>query len=353
MSIADRCRELAEQIAAADPPPMTIMEVCGTHSHAIGRYGIRQLLPERIRLISGPGCPVCVTADSDLDAIAQIADQGAVIATFGDMVRVIGPRGSLADARAAGADVRVMYSPMQSLDLAREYPDREVVLIGVGFETTTPTIAVTVSDAASAGLRNFSVYACHKLVPPALEALITDPDCRIDALLCPGHVSTIIGADAYGFIPRDHALPCAIAGFTPLDILLGVNSLVNQTVAGEPRVENCYPRAVQAEGNPKARAQVESVFSVADVDWRGLGMLHRSGLALRAEYSHLDARARFAIDPPIEIDRGPCICGEVLQGKALPTDCPAFGSACTPQSPIGPCMVSSEGSCAAAYRYGG
>ena len=174
-----------------------------------------------------------------------------------------------------------------------------------------------------------------------------------DALLCPGHVSTIIGADAYGFIPRDHALPCAIAGFTPLDILLGVNSLVNQTVAGEPQVDNCYPRAVQAEGNPKARAQVESVFSVADAHWRGLGMLPASGLALRTEYSHIDARTRFDLDPPIEIDRGPCICGEVLQGKALPTDCPAFGSACTPQSPIGPCMVSSEGSCAAAYRYGG
>jgi len=327
------------------------MEVCGTHSHAIARYGLKQLLPGQIRLISGPGCPVCVTPDADLDAIVQIADQNAIIATFGDMVRVVGPRGSLADARAQGADVRVLYSPMQSLELARQHPHRSVVLLGIGFETTTPGIAVTIAEAAAQRLRNFSVYCGHKLIPPAMEALVNDPECRIDAFLCPGHVSTIIGTHAYDFLADDYGIPCAVAGFAPTDIMEALHALVGQVQAGEARVANCYARAVQPQGNVTAQKQIAAVFEPADALWRGLGNIPNSGLRIRDEYGAFDALNQFRLEPPVERELGPCICGDVLQGKAAPTDCPAFGSACRPQSPVGPCMVSSEGSCAAVFKY--
>ena len=351
MSTLARCQELAATIAAAKPPPMTIMEVCGTHSHAIARYGLKQLLPDEVRFVSGPGCPVCVTADSDLDAIVQMAAQGAIIATFGDMVRVPGPRGSLAEARAAGADIRVLYSPLQSLQLARENPSRQVVLIGVGFETTIPSIAVTVSEAARQGLDNFSVYCAHKLVPPAMKALVEDPEAQIDAFLCPGHVSTIIGAAAYEFLASDYDIPCAIGGFGPTDILEAIFALVGQVKGATAYVHNCYTRAVQYEGNTLGQSQIAEVFAPADAEWRGLGVIPASGLRLRDEYSHLDARNRYELEPPVAYDPGPCICGDVLQGKALPAECPAYGTRCTPASPIGPCMVSSEGSCAAAFKY--
>ncbi len=351
VSVTARCQELAQLIAEAAPPPLTIMEVCGTHSHEIARYGLKQLLPDQVRLISGPGCPVCVTADSDLDAIVQIARQGAIIATFGDMVRVPGPRGSLAEARAAGADIRVLYSPMQSLELARHEPGREVVLLGIGFETTAPSIAVTISDAAAEGRDNLSVYCAHKLIPPAMAALVRDPESRIDAFLGPGHVSTIIGADAYSFLAEDYGIACAVAGFGPTDIMEAVYALVGQVKAGQAKVENCYTRAVQAEGNTVAQVQMAEVFEVTEADWRGLGTIPASGLRIREQFAGLDVRNRYQLEPPSEYDPGPCICGEVLQGKAPPTACPAFGSACTPQSPIGPCMVSSEGSCAAVFKY--
>lgn len=351
VNVIARCRELAQLIAEADPPPLTIMEVCGTHSHEIARYGLAQLLPDQVRLISGPGCPVCVTADGDLDAIVQIAQQGAIIATFGDMVRVPGPRGSLADARAAGADVRVLYSPMQSLEVARQNPDREVVLLGIGFETTAPSIAVTISDAAGEDLKNFSVHCAHKLIPPAMAALVEDPECRIDAFLCPGHVSTIIGTQAYDFLAEDYNIACAVAGFGPSDIMEAIYAIVGQIKGATSYVHNAYTRAVQVEGNTVAQAQMAALFEVADAEWRGLGTIPASGLRIGDEYAVFDARNRYELEPPIERDPGPCICGDVLQGKALPADCPAFGSACTPQSPIGPCMVSSEGSCAAVFKY--
>ncbi len=351
MSVAERIHETARQIAACNPPAFTIMEVCGTHSHAIARYGLKQLLPENIRLISGPGCPVCVTADEDLDRTVQLARQGAIIATFGDMVRVPGPLGSLADARANGADVRVLYSPVQSLELAEENPDREVVLLGIGFETTTPGIGIIISEARDKGLRNFSVYTTHKVMPPPMEALISDPASNIDAYLCPGHVSTIIGADAYKPLAEKHHVPCAVGGFEPTDIMDAIAALVEQVCAGVARVDNCYTRAVSAGGNPAAQAVMEKVFEPCDANWRGLGIIPESGLAIREEYTEFDAARRFDFEPAHQRDVGPCLCGDVLQGKAIPTDCPAFGTACTPQSPIGACMVSSEGSCAAVYRY--
>lgn len=348
---ADRCRELAEAIAQAAPPPMTIMEVCGTHSHAIARYGLSQLLPPQVRLVSGPGCPVCVTADEDLDAIVQIARQGAIIATFGDMVRVAGPRGSLADARAIGAQVQVLYSPIQSLQLAESNPERQVVLLGIGFETTTPAIAVTIAEAAARDLGNFSVYCAHKIIPPAMAVLAADPECGIDAFLCPGHVSTIIGSRAYESLVRQFGIPCAIGGFAPTEILEAVYALVLQVTSGQPRVDNCYSRVVQQEGNPTALAAIADAFEPADALWRGVGLIPGSGLQIADRYAHLDARSRFELEPALQRPLDGCLCGQVLQGKAVPIDCPAFGTTCTPQSPIGPCMVSSEGSCAAVYRY--
>lgn len=348
---ADRCHELAGLIAQADPPPMTVMEVCGTHSHAIARYGLAQLLPPQVRLVAGPGCPVCVTADEDLDAIAQIARQGAIIATFGDMVRVAGPRGSLADARAAGAAVQVLYSPMQSLQLAESNPDRQVMLLGIGFETTAPSIAVTITEAHDRGLDNLSVYCAHKVIPPAMAVLAADPECGINAFLCPGHVSTIIGSRAYDPLVEHYGIPCAVAGFAPSEILEAIHALVLQVVSGQARVDNCYPRAVQPQGNPTALQAIAHTFAPDDALWRGLGSIPATGLRIADRYAHLEARQRFELEPPLQRPADGCLCGQVLQGKAMPTDCPAFGTACTPQRPVGPCMVSSEGSCAAMYKY--
>lgn len=351
VKIAEKIHETARQIAAYAPPEMTIMEVCGTHSHAIARYGLKQLLPENIRLISGPGCPVCVTADEDLDRTVQIAQKGAIVATFGDMVRVPGPLGSLADARAHGADVRVLYSPVQALEVAAENPEREVVLLGIGFETTTPGIGIIISEAREKNLQNFSVYATHKVMPPPMEVLISDPESNIDAYLCPGHVSTIIGADAYKPLAKKYHVPCAVGGFEPTDIMEAIAALVEQVCSGVARVDNCYKRAVSAEGNLAALAVMEQVFEPCDANWRGLGIIPASGLAIREEFGKFDAAQRFDFEPTQQRGIGPCLCGDVLQGKAVPTDCPAFGTTCTPQSPIGACMVSSEGSCAAEYKY--
>ncbi|MFP3904973.1 MAG: hydrogenase formation protein HypD [Armatimonadota bacterium] len=349
--VAKRCREIAEELTGFDFSRLNIMEVCGTHAHSIARYGLEQLLPENITHICGPGCPVCVTHDDDLDAVVQIARQGAIIATFGDMMKVPGPRGSLGDARSAGADIRILYSPMQALEIAADNPDAEVVFLGIGFETTVPGVAVTVQTAAEQKLQNFSVYCSHKLIPPAMEVLVQDPECQIDAFMCPGHVSTIIGTHAYGFLAADYAIPCAVAGFGPVDIMEAVLALARQQAVGEAKVENCYTRAVQPEGNPKAREQMGVVFEPAEALWRGLGEMPQSGLAIRPEYSDYDAADRFSLQPPLERNVAGCLCGEVLQGKINPQSCPSFGTACTPDNPLGPCMVSSEGACAAAYKY--
>ncbi len=346
-------RYLLRQLHAEARAPLTVMEVCGTHTVAIARSGLRELLPEHIRLISGPGCPVCVTDDHDLDQVWALAlQEGVILATFGDMMRVPGTRGSLQEAKGRGADVRVVYSATDALALARENPAAEVVFLGVGFETTVPTVAVAVEQALAEGLENFSVFSLHKLVPPVLEALLEDPEVRIDAFINPGHVCTIIGSTPFEFVAAKYRKPCVITGFEPVDILEALLMIVRQHAEGRAEVEIQYRRAVRPEGNPVARAYIDKYFMPAAARWRGLGVVPASGLELRPEYRALDARTRFPL--AVEPGRRPrgCSCGEVLKGVKLPYECPLFGKACTPARPVGPCMVSSEGSCAAYYRYG-
>jgi len=329
------------------------MEVCGTHTMAIARFGLRDLLPDNVRLISGPGCPVCVTPKEYIDYALALAREPAVtVATFGDMMRVPGSSGTLLSARAAGADVRVTYSTREALALAVAAPARRVVFLAVGFETTAPTIAASVKAAAAKGVENYYVLVAHKLIPPAMRALCESDDLALDGFLCPAHVSAIIGARAYDFIPRDFGLACAVAGFEPVDILHGIYLLLRQYAEGTPRVDNGYARVVRAEGNRRAQEVLAEVFEVCDATWRGIGELAGSGLRLGEEYARFDARR--AMPPEVEEpvpDRG-CICGEILTGTKEPAACGLFGSRCTPETPVGPCMVSTEGTCAAAFKYG-
>ena len=334
----------------------TLMEVCGTHTMAIAKAGLRKLLPQSLRLISGPGCPVCVTPQSDIDAFIALGNEpGFILTTFGDMLRVPGSLGSLETARAKGDDVRIVYSPMDALVVAQQNPDRRIVFLAVGFETTTPAVALTVKTAAESGVENFLIYPAHKLIPPALEALASDPRLEINGFICPGHVSVIIGSDAYKPIAEGRRIPCVVAGFEPTDVLQAVLALARQIASGESRVESCYGRAVTPEGNAAARKAMAEVFEPCDAEWRGLGTIPLSGLALRDEYSCFDASSLPVVKEirsrHKEKNRG-CRCGEVLGGLIQPEDCVLFGSVCTPEFPVGPCMVSSEGACAAAYKYG-
>ncbi len=352
LRLREQVNRLAREIRKLARQPLQFMEVCGTHSHAVGRFGLKQLLPETITLLSGPGCPVCVTPTAEIDWALELADrEDTVVTTFGDMMRVPGSRQSLADLRAGGAQVQVVYSPMQALEVAEAHPNREVVFIAVGFETTAPTVAVTVKTAAERGLANFSILCCHKLIPPAMHALLSSGEVKLDGFLCPGHVSTVIGLAPYEEIIRAYRVPCVIAGFEAHDIMKGLRALVAQTVEGRAEVENEYARTVRPEGNPAARAAVAEVFEVCDATWRGLGLLPASGLRLREEYAQFDAARRFGLRPGDAQEHPLCHCGEILRGVTRPTECPAFGAACTPERPLGPCMVSSEGACAAAYRY--
>ncbi len=345
--IAAQGRELASRGRVAH-----IMEVCGSHTMAIGRYGIRALLPGNVRLVSGPGCPVCVTDPGYIDAAVELAGRGAIIATFGDMVRVPGSSSSLAACRAAGGDVRVCYSPSVAFDLAKAHPDREIVFLAVGFETTVAPLACLVDEAARGGTDNLSLLTAFKLVPPALGALLADPEVRIDAFLCPAHVSAIIGARAYEpFARGDTGVPCVIAGFEPLDILEGIRGILAQLLAGEARVENQYARVVRPDGNRSAQALMARYLEPADAAWRGIGVIPSSGLALRGEYGAFDAERKFGVTVPPGHQHAGCRCGDVLKGKLLPTGCRLFGKACTPDQPVGPCMVSAEGTCAAYYKY--
>jgi hydrogenase expression/formation protein HypD len=349
-----RIKELTaglRQTAESLRRPVQLMEVCGTHAHAVGRYGLRQLLPPGVRLISGPGCPVCVTTAGQIEQALHIARRGATVATFGDLMRVPAPSGSLAGVRAEGADVRVVYSPQQALELAREEPTREVVFVGVGFETTAPGVAAVVQEAAHARLSNFSVLSLHKLVPPALEALVASGEVRIDGFLCPGHVSVVIGSNSYQPLAEKYCVPCVVAGFEPEDILLGILLLLRQIAEGRAEVENAYPRAVRPEGNWKAQALLAAVFAPADVEWRGLGRVPASGLVLREELAWIDAARRYEVSGEASEEPPGCRCGEVLRGVVEPQQCPLFARACAPAHPVGPCMVSSEGTCAAAYKY--
>lgn len=353
-------RELVRAVAAAIAKEagkvgrrLSFMEVCGTHTVSIARSGLRALLPSSINLISGPGCPVCVTSARDIDrALAAARVKGAVVASFGDMLRVPGSSGSLETASEAGGEAVIVYSPLDALELARENPAKNVIFLGVGFETTAPAIAATVLEARSSGVKNFFVLPMLKTVPPALSALLSDPQCAVDGFLLPGHVSAVIGLAPYKSVLAKYKRPGVIAGFEAADILHGLRLLIDACAGGGCSVENAYPRAVREDGNPVAVGMVNSVFEPCDAHWRGLGMIPVSGLRFRKEFEGFDAAEVFNISASPAEEPAGCICGKVLSGKAAPADCSLFGGACTPSSPVGPCMVSSEGSCAASYNYG-
>lgn len=346
-------RGLIDAITASDPGrPVKIMEVCGTHTVSIAKNGLRAVMPEWLTLLSGPGCPVCVTANRDIDfAVAISRVPGVIVTTFGDMMKVPGSESSLAREKADGRDVRIVYSPLDAIEIAQNEPERQVVFVGVGFETTVPLIAAAILRAQAANLDNFSVLSSHKTVPDALGALVNDPDVAVDAFILPGHVSTIIGSQPYRFLAEKYGVPGVITGFEPIDMLQGIWMLVEQLKSGRAEIEIAYRRGVEPEGNPHARALVEQVFEPVDADWRGIGVIPGTGLGIREDFSAYDASRRFEVEPcePKEI-KG-CQCGDVLRGIVLPYECKLFSRACTPEHPIGPCMVSSEGSCAAYYRY--
>ena len=342
------------KLVAGIARPLKLMEVCGTHTVEIFRHGIRDVIPRTVTLLSGPGCPVCVTSVQDVDAAIAIAKApGVIMATFGDMMRVPGGKESLLEARSEGADVRVLYSPLDALSLARKETNKEVVFFATGFETTSPLIAATVAQAAAAGIKNFSVYTAHKLVPPALQALLDSPDVLVDGFILPGHVSTIIGKKPYEFVAARYGKPSVITGFDANDIIEGILMIVRQIAKKRAIVEIQYRNIVKEEGNPKAVALLDEYFTPADAYWRGIGCIPKSGLTLREKFAAFDANKKF--NPPVSTSREPelCSCGDILRGVKIPTECPLFGTGCTPESPVGPCMVSTEGSCAAYYKYGG
>lgn len=346
---------LAAEIRRTARRPWTVMEICGGQTHSILRYGLEQLLPPTLTLVHGPGCPVCVTPVELIDHAIRIAlKPGCILCTFGDMLRVPGTEASLLQARAAGGHVRMVYSPLDALRLALEEPQYEVVFFAVGFETTAPATAMAVREAAQRGIKNFSLLVAHVLVPPAIRAILNAPSCQVRGFLAPGHVCTVVGYEEYERIARDYRVPIVVTGFEPADLLDGLRRLVAQLEAGRAEVENQYSRAVKREGNPQARQLIEEVYQVTDRRWRGMGWIPASGLELRPEYREFDAALKF---PCAENEAEPesateCIAGLVLQGLRKPNECPAFATRCTPESPLGAPMVSSEGACAAYYRYG-
>lgn len=331
---------------------VTLMEVCGTHTVSIARNGLRSLMPENVKLASGPGCPVCVTSNHDIDRVMAIAKvPNVIITTFGDMTRVPGSTSSLLAEQAKGADVRIVYSPLDALTIARENPEREVVFVGVGFETTTPLVAMAVKRAAQEGLSNFSVIGAHKNMPGALEAIVNDPQLQVDALILPGHVSTIIGAKPYEFLAQRYGIPGVITGFEPNDMLQGIAMLLRQLAEGRTEVEIAYARGVMPEGNPTALAAIDEVFETVPANWRGIGQIEGSGYRIREEFAQFDAMKRFDVEVEPVREHAGCRCGDVLRGAITPADCPLFRKVCTPENPVGPCMVSSEGACSAYFRY--
>ena len=331
---------------------INLMEVCGTHTVALARAGIRSVLPDGIKLVSGPGCPVCVTANRDIDTVIALSRiENVIITTFGDMTRVPGSTSSLNEEKAAGNDIRIVYSPLDGLRIAQENPDREVIFVGVGFETTTPLIASTLRRAKEAGVKNFSVFCAHKSVPHTLEVLVNDPDTDITALILPGHVSTIIGKNPYAFLSEKYSIPGCIMGFEPIDLLSGIALLLKMLASGQPEIVNDYRRGVMDEGNVAAQQTIDEAFEPCDATWRGLGLISDSGYRLRADYAQYDALQKFAPEVEPTIEPKGCRCGDVLRGVIDPSDCPLFEKVCKPERPVGPCMVSSEGSCAAFYKY--
>ncbi|MDO8949879.1 MAG: hydrogenase formation protein HypD [Actinomycetota bacterium] len=348
----EHARALVTAIRETAVEPSTFMEVCGTHTMAIAKNGLRGVMPDTIKLLSGPGCPVCVTANIDIDAAIETARQPDVIlTTFGDMMKVPGSYSSLSREKGDGRDVRIVYSPLDSLALAEAVPDKHVVFLGVGFETTAPTVALTIKEAQRRGLKNWSALALHKTVPEALRALTNDPDVQINGFILPGHVSTIIGSEPYRFLAEEYGVPGVITGFEPVDVLQGIWMLAKQRAEGRAEIEIAYTRAVMPEGNPVAMNANREVFEPVDSEWRGIGVIPGTGLAIRAEFAEYDASLRVPVSPPEPRAIKGCQCGDVLRGALLPFECKLFGRGCTPEHPIGPCMVSSEGSCAAYYRY--
>jgi hydrogenase expression/formation protein HypD len=340
--------------AVGHEPPLKLMEICGGHTHTIFKYGLEELLPTGIDLVHGPGCPVCVIPMGRVDDAIHLAHQdGVVFTTFGDMMRVPGSTGSLLEAKAAGADVRMVYSPLDALKIARQNPGREVIFFAIGFETTAPSTAITLLRAQSEGVPNFRVFSNHVTIIPVIKAILDSPDLRLDGFLGPGHVSTIIGQRPYGFIAREYGKPLVTSGFEPLDVLQSVAMLVQQLAEGRREVENQYTRVVPVDGNPRAVEVLARVFELRPYfEWRGLGFISHSALRLSAEFAAFDAEQRWEI-PGVRIaDPKACQCGEVLKGVIKPWECKVFGTSCTPDHPIGTCMVSSEGACAAYYNYG-
>ncbi|OIP28366.1 MAG: hydrogenase formation protein HypD [Chloroflexi bacterium CG15_BIG_FIL_POST_REV_8_21_14_020_46_15] len=351
---SELAKGLVKRIAKQSTKTIKLMEFCGGHTHAIMRYGIRQLVPKTVEMRSGPGCPVCVTATADLDkAIALTHLPEVIITTFGDMMRVPGSYSSLQQAKAEGADVRIVYSVMDAIEIAEANPEKSVIFIGIGFETTAPTIAASILKAEQKKIENFYVLSLHKLTPPVMKTLLDSGEVKLDGIICPGHVSVIIGSHPYEFIPKNYGVACVISGFEPLDILLCLDKLVRQIENGQPRVEIAYPRGVKPEGNRKALQLMEEVFEIGEANWRGIGQVPQSGLKIRSKYEHFDADKAFSVTlKPAREPKG-CRCGDVVRGAATPLECKLFRKVCSPERPIGPCMVSSEGACAAYYQYHG
>ncbi len=352
---AELAKRISEEIGKlSGDQPLKLMEVCGGHTHTIYKHGIEDVLPRNIDLIHGPGCPVCVLPMGRIDDALSIARMPEVIfTTFGDMMRVPGSRGSLLDAKAQGADVRFVYSPLDALKLARQYPDRQVVFFAIGFETTAPSTAVTLLRARAEGVENFSIFCNHVTIIPAMKAILDSPDLRLDGFIGPGHVSMVIGMRPYTFVAHQHHKPVVIAGFEPLDIIQSIYMIVKQISEGRAEVENQYKRVVRAEGNVRALEAMARTMELRPFfEWRGLGFITHSALKLRPEFAEWDAELRYEVPGLRVADPKACQCGEVLKGVIKPWECKVFGTACTPETPIGTCMVSPEGACAAYFNYG-
>jgi hydrogenase expression/formation protein HypD len=353
MNEIELIHDLIKKIELNVNRPICLMEFCGGHTVAILKNGIRQLLPSEVKLSSGPGCPVCVTSAADIDRILFLARQpGVIITTFGDLIRVPGSSSSLHQARAEGCDIRVVYSALESLDIARQNPGRKVIIIGIGFETTAPAIAASLIQAKAEGLANYLVYSLHKLTPPAARAILNAGELRLDGIICPGHVCTVTGSRVFEPIARDFKVACAVTGFEPSDILQGIEKLTAQIKNQDPKVEIAYTRAVRPEGNQTALRIMAEAFEVSTADWRGLGRVPESGLKLKPQFRDHDAGHFFDFSGINSSEPEGCLCGAVLRGTHLPPECSLFDVECTPEHPVGPCMVSSEGACAAYYLYG-
>ena len=330
-----------------------IMEVCGGHTMTIYKYGIKDLLPESLHLVSGPGCPVCVTSNGFIDhAVALARKPGVIVASFGDLIRVPGTSSSLLTERSCGRDVRICYSPMDAVDIAVREPDKEVVFLGIGFETTAPTVAAAVKHAKTTNIKNFKILSAHKTMPPALKALVENRKVNIDALICPGHVSAIAGTRIYDFLADEYHIPCVVCGFEPLDMLQSIFMIVKQLHEGRSEVENQYSRVVTRSGNPVAQQLLKDVFMPCDMEWRGLGLIPQSGLIPNEAHQAYDAYKTIPVQMDAPSRENPaCLCGDIMLGLNTPPDCPLFGKACTPEAPKGACMVSSEGNCAIYFKF--